>query len=160
MRGTRTDAGAVSWAASEGVRRSMRANRHADTQPEVALRSRLHRLGLRFRKDALIRLDDARGRPDIIFPRACIAVFCDGCFWHRCPEHATDPKTNSDYWMPKLAANVQRDREVDLVLRSAGWTVVRIWEHEIRADVETVADRIAELVAASLATAELTGGIL
>ncbi|MGH2902725.1 MAG: DUF559 domain-containing protein [Solirubrobacteraceae bacterium] len=62
--------------------------------------------------------------------------------------------------MSKLEANVKRDREADLVLRSAGWTVVRIWEHEIRADVETVAGRIAELVAASLATAELTGGIL
>jgi DNA mismatch endonuclease (patch repair protein) len=130
----------------------MRANRHADTQPEVVLRSRLHRRGLRFRKDALLRLDSARVRPDIVFPGARVAVFCDGCFWHRCPKHATDPKTNAAYWTPKLAANVRRDREADLSLRSAGWTVLRVWEHEISGDIEAVANRIAEVVAASPAS--------
>ncbi len=144
----REDASAGSWAATEGVRRSMRSNRHTDTQPEIALRSRLHRRGLRFRKDVLLRIEGVRVRPDIIFSRARVAVFCDGCFWHRCPEHATDPKTNSAYWMPKLAANVRRDREGDLALRSSGWTVVRVWEHEILGDVDAVAGRIAELVAA------------
>jgi DNA mismatch endonuclease (patch repair protein) len=127
----------------------MQANKHADTKPEVALRSRLHRRGLRFRKDVLLRLDGGRVRPDIVFPGVRVAVFCDGCFWHRCPLHATDPKTNAAYWAPKLAANVRRDREGDEHLREAGWTVARIWEHEIESDVEAAADRIARLVAGS-----------
>jgi DNA mismatch endonuclease (patch repair protein) len=89
---------------------------------------------------------DRSVRPDIVFTRSRVVVFCDGCFWHRCPEHATDPKTNSGYWMPKLMANVQRDRETDQLLLSAGWTVVRVWEHEIRSDVAAVASRVSPLL--------------
>jgi len=69
-------------------------------------------------------------RTDIVFPRARIAVFSDGCFWHACPEHGTSPRSNPDYWAPKLSRNVERDRRVDQALREAGWTVVRVWEHE------------------------------
>jgi DNA mismatch endonuclease, patch repair protein len=123
------------------------------------MRSRLHRLGLRFRKDVLLRLDGARVRPDIVFAGARVAVFCDGCFWHRCPEHATDPKTNAAYWMPKLAENVRRDREADRSLRVAGWTVVRVWEHEIGDNIEAVAGHIVEVVAASLASRQPPGGL-
>ena len=66
----------------------------------------------------------------MVFPRARIAVFVDGCFWHRCPIHQSTPKTNTDWWAQKLATNVRRDRDTDLRLREAGWTVVRVWEHE------------------------------
>jgi DNA mismatch endonuclease, patch repair protein len=117
----------------------MLANRRSDTAPELALRSELHVRGLRFRKDHRVDLTDCAVRPDVVFTRARVAVFIDGCFWHRCPLHATDPKANSDYWGPKLRANAARDRRVDDALSAAGWTVVRIWEHE---DVIDAADRV------------------
>ena len=107
----------------------MLANRRTGTKPEVALRSALHTAGLRFRKDFPLDLDGMKVRPDIVFTRAKVAVFVDGCFWHCCPIHGTQPSQNSDYWAPKLARNVERDREQDAVLAAHGWTVVRIWEH-------------------------------
>ncbi len=84
-----------------------------------------------------------RRRADIVFTRWRVAVFVDGCFWHGCPLHATHPKRNSDYWLPKLQRNIDRDRETDEQLRSSGWIVVRCWEHE--APVE-VAKRIEHLI--------------
>jgi DNA mismatch endonuclease, patch repair protein len=120
---------------SAEVTRRMRANRRTDTKPEIALRSALHRLGLRFRKDHPIRLDHRIVRPDIVFTRRKLAVFIDGCFWHRCPIHGNVPKANSDYWEPKLARNVDRDHRVDEDLAAAGWQPVRAWEHEAPADV-------------------------
>ncbi len=72
-----------------------------------------------------------RRTADLVFTRARVAVFVDGCFWHGCPEHFQMPATNRDYWEPKLAANVLRDRETDRLLTKAGWLVVRVWEHEI-----------------------------
>jgi DNA mismatch endonuclease (patch repair protein) len=69
-------------------------------------------------------------RADIAFPRRRLAVFVDGCFWHRCPEHGTSPKANHDFWKAKLDRNVERDRESDAALEAAGWTVLRFWEHE------------------------------
>jgi DNA mismatch endonuclease, patch repair protein len=107
----------------------MQANKRCDTAPEVALRSALHARGLRFRKD--FRLSDvaSRPRPDIVFPRAKVAIFVDGCFWHCCPEHGRPPASNTDYWTPKLERNVERDRTNNAALRGAGWNVVRIWEH-------------------------------
>lgn len=115
---------------SAAVSERMRANPRRDTRPEVALRAELHRLGLRFRKDLPLRLPDRVVRPDIVFTRARLAVFVDGCFWHRCPEHGNVPRANSEYWGPKLERNVARDRLVDEALAAAGWTVLRVWEHE------------------------------
>lgn len=129
-----------SWAANAGVRRSMLANRRTDTKPEIALRSALHVRGLRFRKDHQLALADRRVRPDVVFTRAKVAVFLDGCFWHRCPEHATTPATNTDYWIAKFERNVERDRAVDRSLAADGWTVIRVWEHEDAADA---AERVA-----------------
>ena len=107
-----------------------KGNRRKDTKPEVALRSALHRRGLRFRKDFPICVEGRRPiRPDIVFTRALVAVFVDGCFWHGCPEHQVIPKSNPDYWIPKLRRNVERDRESDAALGAAGWAVVHIWEH-------------------------------
>jgi DNA mismatch endonuclease (patch repair protein) len=107
----------------------MRGNRRAGTKPETALRSALHAAGLRFRKDYRLDLGDVKPRPDIVFTRAKVAVLVDGCYWHCCPQHGTQPKANADYWTPKLARNVERDREQDVALNEAGWTVVRVWEH-------------------------------
>jgi DNA mismatch endonuclease, patch repair protein len=108
----------------------MQANRRANTKPEVRLRSALHTLGYRFRKDFVMRLDGRRIRPDIVFTRRKVAVFVDGCFWHVCPEHGRQPTTNEWYWAPKLRRNMERDRLADEVLTGSGWIVVRVWEHE------------------------------
>lgn len=108
---------------------TMRANRRADTGLELAVRSALHRAGFRFRKDYPVRVESGVVRPDIVFPRQRLAVFCDGCFWHACPDHGAHPKANANYWGPKLLRNAERDRETDARLRAAGWSVLRIWEH-------------------------------
>ncbi|GAA1058524.1 hypothetical protein GCM10017608_25610 [Agromyces luteolus] len=118
-----------SWATSEGTRRSMLANKRRDTTSELAVRQLLHSRGLRYRVD-FAPVPGLRRRADIVFTRARIAVFIDGCFWHGCPEHATQPKRNSEYWGPKLAANIARDRDTDRRFEEAGWRVLRYWEHE------------------------------
>ncbi len=118
----------------------MQAIRRANTKPETALRSALHRAGLRFRKDLRIDLADVRVRPDIVFTRARLAVFVDGCFWHCCPEHGRQPTVNTGYWSPKLERNVERDRRNTVALEQAGWTVVRIWEHQNIAEAARVVE--------------------
>jgi DNA mismatch endonuclease (patch repair protein) len=75
--------------------------------------------------------------------RAKVAVYLDGCFWHSCPVHATTPKSNRQWWVDKLKANVTRDRDTDRRLTEAGWLALRVWEHE---DPEVAADRIERLV--------------
>lgn len=132
-----------------------KGNRRTDTKPEVALRSALHRRGLRFRKDLPIRVEGRRPiRPDIVFTRARVAVFVDGCFWHGCPEHQVVPKANPDYWIPKLRRNVDRDREVTMALEESGWDVVRTWEHD---DVAEAAELIEQVVGARATTRAAPG---
>jgi DNA mismatch endonuclease, patch repair protein len=114
---------------SPGRSANMKANRRRDTKPELALRSALHALGYRYRKDFRLDLPARRVRPDIAFTGRKVAVFIDGCFWHACPDHGSKPKNNEWYWSPKLAGNVERDRAADAALLQAGWTVVRLWEH-------------------------------
>jgi DNA mismatch endonuclease (patch repair protein) len=109
-----------------------------DTLPERALRSELHRRGLRFRVDRAP-VKGLRSRADLVFGPARVAVYVDGCFWHSCPEHGTRPKANADWWEQKLGRNRERDAETDRVLREHGWEVVRIWEHE---DAVEAADRV------------------
>lgn len=105
------------------------------TKPELALRRELHRRGLRYR------VNDPRlpGRPDLAFSRARVAVFVDGCFWHRCPDHGTLPRNNRDWWLAKLDRNVARDRAKDAALVDLGWTVLHVWEHET---ADLAADRV------------------
>lgn len=121
--------GVSSYVTTPGRSRNMAAIRRTDTKPEVALRSALHRAGYRFRKDLRLNLGPVKPRPDIVFTRAKVAVFVDGCFWHACPEHSKPPAQNTGYWGPKLQGNVDRDRRYDQTLTAAGWTVVRVWEH-------------------------------
>ncbi|HWK19295.1 MAG TPA: very short patch repair endonuclease [Microbacteriaceae bacterium] len=116
------------WASSEAARGVMRANKRRDPSPELAVRRRLHSAGPRYRVD--FSPLGGRRRADIVFTRRRIAVFIDGCFWHGCPMHATQPKTNASYWGPKLARNIERDRETTAQLESSGWVVLRYWEHE------------------------------
>jgi DNA mismatch endonuclease (patch repair protein) len=105
------------------------------TGPELLLRRALHRRGLRYR----VNFRGLPGRPDVAFTRARLAVFVDGCFWHRCPEHGSLPKNNRNWWAAKLDRNVERDREQDETLRALGWLSIRVWEHE---DPLTAADHI------------------
>ena len=130
--------GSESWASSDHARRTMVANKRRDTKPELALRSMLHSRGLRFRVDCSP-LKGVRSRADIVFSKAKIAVFVDGCFWHGCPEHFIMPKTNAEYWSAKICRNAARDAAVNQTLADDGWTVIRVWEHE---DASAAADRI------------------
>ena len=100
-----------------------------ETAPELALRRALHADGYRFRVVHPVP-GNRRRSIDIAFTRARVAVFVDGCFWHGCPEHGTQPRANSAWWTAKLAANRTRDADTDRLLREAGWQVVRVWEHE------------------------------
>jgi DNA mismatch endonuclease (patch repair protein) len=123
----------------------MQGNRARDTRPEIAVRSAVHALGLRFRKH-MAPLPGLRCHADLVFASRRVAVFIDGCFWHGCPDHGVSPTTNSSYWQAKLGGNVKRDRRNDAALADAGWTVVRIWEHE---SPQEAALRIAAAVGAS-----------
>ncbi|WP_425438540.1 very short patch repair endonuclease [Pseudonocardia oroxyli] len=129
---------AQSWASSPGVRRSMRSNKGRDTGPELALRSAVHALGLRYRVNARP-LKGVRRTADLVFSRARVAVFLDGCFWHGCPEHHTVAKTNGEFWARKVSENRRRDRDTDAKLAEAGWRSVRVWEHE---DPVVAAERV------------------
>jgi DNA mismatch endonuclease (patch repair protein) len=73
---------------------------------------------------------EVRRTADIVFTRARVAVFLDGCFWHGCPEHHRPSKRNSSFWSTKIEGNKTRDSDTDSRLRAAGWQVIRIWEHE------------------------------
>lgn len=132
-----------SWASSDAVRAVMRANRRRDSGPEMRVRRLLHGLGLRYRVDFAPLPGARRRRADVVFTRARVAVFIDGCFWHGCPRHCRPPRTNADFWRAKLRRNQERDAETDTFLAAAGWVSLRYWEHE---DPEIVARRVADVV--------------
>lgn len=115
------------------------ASRKRDTRCEVRLRSLLWRAGARFRKDVA----SLPGRPDIVFPRARLVVFCDGDFWHGKDWSTRRRKlaggTNAPYWIAKIEANIARDRRHETTLKAAGWTVLRFWESAIHGSPEAVA---------------------
>jgi DNA mismatch endonuclease (patch repair protein) len=128
------------FASSDAVHQKMSTLARRDTGPELALRRALHRRGLRYRVHRRPLPDLAR-QADIVFTRAKVAVFVDGCFWHGCPEHGRrQHHTNGWYWPNKIAANKDRDRDTDKRLRAAGWVAVRVWEHELP---DAAADRVA-----------------
>lgn len=122
-------------ASSQMVSSQMSRMPRSSTGPELAVRRELHRRGLRFR----VNLAKLPGRPDIAFTRARLAVFIDGCFWHRCPDHGTLPRSNADWWLAKLDRNVERDAEKNRALTDLGWLPIHVWEHE---NISEAADRI------------------
>lgn len=115
--------------ASDGVAARMSRQAARDTGAAIAVRRLLHASGLRFRVQYPVP-GVARRTIDIAFPSRRIAVFLDGCFWHGCPEHATHPRANAEWWRAKLERNIARDAETNTSLESAGWTVLHFWEHE------------------------------
>jgi len=126
----------------DATRRRFEAQRVRDTEPELALRRELHRRGYRYRLDRRVS-ETVRSRPDLVFPSERVAVYVDGCFWHGCPDHGTAPKNNADWWQHKLGANRARDEQTNTALTDEGWTVIRVWEHELP---ETAATRVAAAV--------------
>jgi DNA mismatch endonuclease (patch repair protein) len=129
---------ADSWASNDATRASMRANRRRDTKPELAVRRLVHAAGLRYRVDYAPLVDNRRLRADLVFTRAKVAVFVDGCFWHGCPQHHTAARRNAAFWAAKVTGNRARDELVNTVLAEAGWTVLRVWEHEDPAAAATM----------------------
>ncbi|WP_328496110.1 very short patch repair endonuclease [Streptomyces sp. NBC_00414] len=123
---------------------SARMSRQArrDTAPEVAVRKLLHAAGRRYRLNVRVP-EMSRRTIDIAFTRTKVAVFMDGCFWHGCPQHATQPKANAEWWREKLDRNMARDAETTRHLVASGWTVLRFWEHEAPSEV---AERVAAAV--------------
>lgn len=108
----------------------MLSNRGRDTGPELAVRRLVHARGLRYRVDYAPLQNLRRYRADLVFTRAKVAVFIDGCFWHGCPQHHTQPKTNAQFWTTKVTTNRARDLKVTDLFHDAGWTVLRFWEHD------------------------------
>jgi DNA mismatch endonuclease (patch repair protein) len=131
-----------SWASSLGVRKSMQANTGRDTKPELELRRAVHAMGLRYYVNRRP-IRAVRRTADLVFPRLKLAVFLDGCFWHGCSEHHTVAKTNATFWAEKAEGNRRRDAHTNATLTAAGWTVLRIWEHEPAGEA---ARRVAALV--------------
>lgn len=125
--------------------RIMSRVRDRDSRAEIALRSALHRRGVRYRLQAR----DVKGRPDLVIRRLRIAVFVDGDLWHgnehlrRGLERIEDLfPTNTEWWAAKIRANIERDQRVTRELKAEGWTVIRIWESEILADPEAAATQV------------------
>lgn len=121
----------------------MQAIRSRDTKAELAIRRLLHASGLRYRVDVRPEPEIPR-RADVVFSRARVAVFVDGCFWHGCSEHGRrEHRVNAGYWPEKIQRNVDRDADTTRRLIDRGWTVVRVWEHEEPADA---AEKVASAV--------------
>lgn len=131
--------------------RCMSRIRGRDTLPELAVRRLVWAKGLRYRTKSKL-----PGRPDMVFSSARLAVFVDGCFWHKCPIHSVAPKQHAEFWRVKINGNVQRDKRVTSELKRLGWSVMRIWEHRIEADPEAVGNRICARVVAGRRDRRLT----
>lgn len=112
--------------------------RSKETQPEIKLRKELWALGYRgYRKYPAL-----PGKPDLLFPRKKTVIFVDGCFWHGCPLHYSEPKNNVEYWSKKIGRNIERDRAVDKELQEQGYTVLRFWEHDVIGNTQFVVKEI------------------
>jgi len=116
-------------ASSAAVRRRMRSTPQRDTPAELRIRRVLHAMRLRYAIDVKP-LPDSPRRADIVFRRAKVAVFVDGCFWHGCPTHGSWPRSNAGFWRRKIQTNKARDADTNRQLREAGWLPIRVWEHE------------------------------
>jgi DNA mismatch endonuclease, patch repair protein len=112
--------------------------RGKDTRPEVRLRKLLWSEGIRGYR-IHYRLP---GKPDIVFTKKKIAIFIDGCFWHKCPVCFQEPETRKEFWMKKIQSNIDRDKKVNEQLKNDGWTIIRIWEHEIKKEPENAVKKI------------------
>ncbi|HML39854.1 MAG TPA: DNA mismatch endonuclease Vsr [Bellilinea sp.] len=127
---------------SFAAKRRMEAAKPKDTLPEIKLRAALKELGIDFEVDVKP-IEDLKRRADILFREDGIAVFVDGCFWHGCPIHGTQAKANAEFWTEKIKRNKDRDVDTNQRFEAAGWTVIRVWEHEYPIEA---AMKIAEII--------------
>ena len=129
------------------IRKSMQGNKRANTRPEMLVRQRLREAGLTGYR---LQWKKVPGRPDIAFPGRKVAIFVNGCFWHRCPHcHPSVPKRNTAFWEEKFRRNVARDQQAIADLEALGWTAITIWECELKRDkIDATMERMVEQVRA------------
>lgn len=123
----------------EGRSRNMAAIRAKNTKPELALRAALRGAGATGYR---LHRRDIPGRPDMAFMRWKVAVFVDGVFWHGHPDHWNPEKASSDYWRTKITRNMERDRAANAALQEQGWSVVRVWDQDVKGDVNGCAQQV------------------
>ena len=130
------------------IRKSMQGNKRADTKPEMLVRQRLRQAGLTGYR---LQWKQAPGRPDIAFPGRHIAIFVNGCFWHRCPHcNPSTPKRNVEFWEAKFRRNVERDARALAELKELGWQAIVIWECELKRDrIDATMERVVDIVRAA-----------
>ena len=130
------------------IRKSMQGNKRANTRPEMLVRQRLREAGLTGYR---LQWKKAPGRPDIAFPGRKVAIFVNGCFWHRCPHcHPSVPKRNTAFWEEKFRRNVARDQKAITDLEALGWTAITIWECELKRDkIDATMERVVKQVCAA-----------
>lgn len=126
----------------EQRKKNMSAIKGKNTKPEIKIRKLLWENGIRGYRIHY----DLPGKPDITFTKYKIAIFIDGCYWHKCPECFREPKTNTEFWMKKINGNVERDQKITKELEDSGWTVLRFWEHEVRKDTENIISIILDTI--------------
>ncbi len=115
----------------------MSSVKSTNTNPEIVYRKALFSRGLRYR----VNCRNVRGSPDIVLRKKKVAIFIDGCFWHKCPKCFRAPDSNKEYWLKKVERNKARDKEVNTELKRNGWKVIRIWEHEINTVLDKTVTR-------------------
>lgn len=125
----------------EQRRKNMQAIRSI-SKLESIVSKELWNKGYRFRRNT----KDLFGKPDISIKKYKIVIFIDSCFWHHCPIHGAVPKTNVDFWTNKLIKNKKRDSEVTAYYREKSWDIIRVWEHEIKQDLDGVIQKIIKLI--------------
>lgn len=115
--------------------------KNKNTELEIKFRKALWADGLRYKLKSKL-----QGKPDLVFVGAKVAVFIDGCFWHGCPEHGQTPATNTEFWQDKIHKNMKRDLQVNEALTQEGWKVIRVWQHDIKQDLQACITKIKSAV--------------
>ena len=126
----------------EQRRKNMRAIKSTHTKMEDKVCYALWNRGLRFRKN----VNTLPGKPDIAIKKHKLVIFLDSCFWHKCPKHFKQPKSNLEYWIPKIDRNVNRDKEINKFYSEHNWHLMRIWEHEIKKDFDSTINKIEQFI--------------
>lgn len=109
-----------------------------DTKIEIKFRKAIWKAGFRYRKNP----KEYFGKPDLVLKKYKTVIFIDSCFWHGCKKHCRLPSTRQNYWIPKIERNKERDKEVNKHYKKLKWKIIRVWEHELRENMETIMKNI------------------
>lgn len=126
---------------TEQRRKNMQAIKSISKLESIVTKE-LWKKGYRFRRNS----KDLFGKPDISIKKYKIVIFIDSCFWHQCPIHGNMPKTNVEFWKKKLSRNIERDKEVNQYYKEEGWNIKRVWEHEVKKNLNEVIEDIAKMI--------------